>query len=93
MDFVPEGDIIIKIVDVNKYHGRCTWGKRLIEYNYPVIKLSKDIIDYLVVHELCHFKEHNHKPPFWRLVRKYCTHYAYLDRQINIENILFARGI
>lgn len=93
MDFVPEGDVIIKIVDVKKYHGRCTPGKRTIEYNYSVIKLSPDIIDYLVVHELCHFKELNHKPPFWRQVNKYCKNYLELDNQIDIQGILFAQGI
>lgn len=94
MPFVPDhGDLIIKIVESGKFHGRCTSGKRLIEYNYPTIKLSPDIIDYLVVHELCHFKEHNHKPPFWRLVRQYCPRYKQLDMDIDVKAIIYCRGI
>lgn len=93
MDFVPDGDLIIKIVESKKFHGRCTWGKRQIEYNYPVIKLSPAHIDYLVVHELCHFKEHNHQPPFWKLVRKYCNDYLFLDMDLNVQAIQFSRGI
>ena len=35
-----------------------------------LIQVSKDFIDYVVVHELCHLKEHNHS-------RKY---YDFMDR-------------
>ena len=27
-----------------------------------------DIIEYVVVHELCHMKQHNHSKKFWHLV-------------------------
>lgn len=93
MDFIPPGDLIIKIVESKKFHGRCTWGKHQIEYNYPVIKLSPQHIDYLVVHELCHFKVHNHKPIFWNLVKKYCHNYLFLDMDLNVQAIQFCRGI
>jgi hypothetical protein len=33
-----------------------------------LIKLPLDIIDYVIVHELCHLKEFNHGPGFYALM-------------------------
>jgi predicted metal-dependent hydrolase len=33
------------------------------------------IINYLVIHELCHILQHNHSPAFWKKVEKYCPNY------------------
>ena len=29
-----------------------------------------DVLDYVVVHEVCHLLEHNHGPGFWKLVAR-----------------------
>src|SRR5205807_8031152 len=29
-----------------------------------------DVLDYVVVHEVCHLVEHHHGPEFWRLVER-----------------------
>lgn len=41
-----------------------------INFNWLIIMAPKSIIDYVVVHELCHLIEHNHSPVFWQLVEK-----------------------
>lgn len=46
-----------------------------IRYNWKIIQASKGIIDYLIIHELCHLKEHNHSANFWQLVAKLCPDY------------------
>jgi len=52
------------------------WGSFLnqdkIFLNPKLIHASKDCIDYVIVHELCHFKHKNHSKTFWQLLdRKY----------------------
>ncbi len=33
------------------------------------------VIDYVIVHELAHFLEHNHTPPFWNIVNTQVPYY------------------
>lgn len=55
------------------------WGsateKGIINLNMNLIKAPEGIIDYIIIHELCHFiiKEHSHL--FWSLLKKYVVNY------------------
>ena len=68
---------IIKVspgsVSVGNYKSR--WGacssKGDITYNWKLILVPNHIVDYVVVHELCHLLEHNHSPGYWRHVERY----------------------
>lgn len=48
------------------------WGscdsRGLVQFNWKIIIAPNRIVDYLVVHELCHLKQHNHSPRFWTCV-------------------------
>lgn len=62
---------------VKTYKAR--WGSCSIDghirYNWKIIQAPKDVIDYLIVHELCHLREHNHSASFWKLVALFCPEY------------------
>ena len=47
--------------------GSCTQESRIL-LNPDLIIAPKPCIEYVIVHELCHLKEHNHGPRFYRLL-------------------------
>jgi len=59
-------------VSIKNYKSR--WGSCSIsgniDYNWKIIQAPKDVIDYVVVHELCHLIEHNHSPKYWGNVER-----------------------
>jgi len=59
----------ISIRNQTSLWGSCTRGGNL-QFNYKLSSLPKETIDYVVVHEICHLKEHNHGSRFWELVSK-----------------------
>jgi predicted metal-dependent hydrolase len=46
-----------------------------IQYNWRVIIAPHHIVDYVVVHELCHLVYHNHSDKFWRSVERALPEY------------------
>jgi predicted metal-dependent hydrolase len=47
--------------------GSCS-ARNDIRYNWRVVTAPMDIIDYLVVHELCHVRHKDHSSRFWHLL-------------------------
>jgi predicted metal-dependent hydrolase len=57
----------IKIDKISNRWGSCNSHKE-ITYHYLISTLPMDLIDYIVVHELCHLHHLNHDRSFWRKV-------------------------
>ena len=47
--------------------GSCS-GKGNLNFNWKLIMAPPQVLDYVVIHELCHLYEFNHSPRFWALV-------------------------
>jgi len=53
---------------------RTRWGScssnGALSFNWRLVLAPHDVLDYVVVHEVCHLVEHNHGSRFWRLVER-----------------------
>lgn len=57
----------IKIKSQKTIWGSCT-KDNILSFNYKIIMARKEIIDYLVVHEMSHMIHKNHSSDFWKCV-------------------------
>ncbi len=62
------------------------WGScstsRSISLNYKLMKYRQEIIDYVIIHELCHTRQMNHSKRFWNLVEEIVPGYKTLKREL-----------
>ena len=80
----------LKIGDSRGRWGSCnSYGNIIL--NYRVVMLPPAIIDYVIVHELCHLLELNHSRRFWENVSKFLPNYE-LQRK-NIKEFGFLLGL
>ena len=54
--------------------GSCSSLKNL-NFNWKIVFAPKSVVEYLVVHELCHLKEMNHSKKYWKLVEEIYPNY------------------
>lgn len=54
--------------------GSCS-SKGNLNFNCLLMLMPHDVIDYVIVHELCHRLEMNHSPKFWQEVEKVIPDY------------------
>ena len=55
--------------------GVCNTRKKIITLNSKLLDYELWIIDYGIIHEMCHFYEGNHGKNFWALVEQACPRY------------------
>ena len=72
LGLIPE---IVKIRSQKRLWGSCDQGKKMIHLNWQIIMSPLSVIDYVIVHELCHLKIANHSKRFWREVAKIIPDY------------------
>lgn len=73
----------VEVVESKTKWGSCS-STRQLTFNYLLAMAPVEIIDYVIVHELCHLAHMNHDRSFWRRVGSIMPDYkdreAFLDR-------------
>jgi predicted metal-dependent hydrolase len=72
----------VKIRDQRSRWGSCS-RKGNLTFNYRIALLAPELVDYIIVHELCHVREFNHSRSFWSLVELTVPNYAQLKKELN----------
>lgn len=70
-------NLLPKTIRVRYYKSR--WGSchgnGEIRLNWQLIQASAEVIDYVIIHELCHLQHMDHSAAFWSLVEQHCPDY------------------
>ena len=64
----------ISIKDTVTRWGSCSIDKNL-SFSWRLVLAPRNVMEYVVVHEVCHLIEMNHSSKFWKLVYKMCPDY------------------
>ena len=64
----------ITIKEQKSRWGSCS-SKGNINYNWRIIMAPPEVLDYLVIHELCHLRIPNHSPLFWQEVARFSPNF------------------
>lgn len=69
----------IAIRDQKTRWGSCS-SKGTLSFNWRLMLAPPAVLDYVVVHELCHLTHMDHSPAFWQTVEAVCPDYRSLRK-------------
>lgn len=68
--------------------GSCSYVKQKILLNQDLIKIERELIKYVVMHEICHLKHPNHSLSFYKMFSQYMPDWK--DRKEKINKYFFS---
>ena len=66
--------------DAKSKYGSCKPLTRQLYFTSRLIMLPEDVINAIIVHELCHIIYKNHSKKFYDLVKKFIPNYDEIDK-------------
>ncbi len=89
----------ITIRDQKSRWGSCS-SRGTLSFNYRLMFAPPRVLDYVVVHELCHLTHMNHSADFWGMVQRIMPDYRIYKQwlkdhghELTLENHLNRKGI
>ena len=78
----------IKLRKMKARFGSCS-SDAVITYNIHLIKAAPDLIDYVIIHELCHLIHHNHGKGFYQLQSRCNPQWRAHKTRLNEQNLIY----
>ncbi|MGL4992101.1 MAG: M48 family metallopeptidase [Sarcina sp.] len=85
-EFFEEDLKELRVRDIKSCWGKCTYNN-IITFNFRLIMFNKEIVDYVIIHELVHMKHKNHSKYFWSEVEKYIPNYKKLRKELKLKTM------
>lgn len=78
----------VMIKDQKKRWGSCS-SQRNLYFNWKCIMAPSFVLDYLVVHEMCHMVHMNHSADFWNLVKSILPDYEKSREILKVQGVKY----
>ena len=75
-------DFSLKLRKMKTRWGVCNYKNMTITLNTELIKYNKELLRYVIVHEMCHFYHHDHSKNFWNMVSIYYPNYKVARKEL-----------
>ena len=82
LGFAPEDYRISRMKNII---GKCDSENKIITINPDIVEYSREIIDYIVIHEFCHLKCKTHSKKMQEMLEKYVPSYLKYEEKINLK--------
>ena len=82
-DRFGEPGVTWKLRRMKSLWGSCHWRKRRITYNTELAHAPRELVEYVVVHELTHLQAHDHGPRFHALMDARLPDWSVRRRRLN----------
>lgn len=79
----------IDIKKVSSIWGSCSPGNRLC-FNRKLVMAPHEVVDYVVIHEVCHLVHRNHSSRFWGLVARFDPRYKEHRRWLRRNHLILS---
>lgn len=83
-------DLPMPRIEIKKYKGRwgsCYYRENKVSFNLSLVHLEKELIDYVIVHELAHFLQANHSSLFYLEIEKRMPDYKLRQKRLKEKHI------
>ena len=72
----------LEVEELKKIIKTPNYKNMTITLNTELIKYRKELLRYVIVHEMCHFYHHNHGSEFWKMVSSYYPNYKQARKEL-----------
>ncbi len=88
-DLFPD-NYMIKIRNMTSRWGSCMIGEKTVTLNFKLIYADISLLDYVILHELCHFRYRYHDKGFYSLLSTICPDWKERMKRLNNNYIYYS---